>query len=170
MEVIKTKIEGLFIIKPKVFGDSRGYFLESYNQEEFNKKVANVVFVQDNESFSTYGVVRGLHFQRPPFDQAKLVRCVKGSVLDVAVDIRKNSLTYGQYVSVELSSENHMQFFLPRGMAHGFSVLSSEALFSYKCDNFYNPSSEDSFKWNDPAFGVDWKIPIDKVILSEKDK
>ncbi|MFA6676084.1 MAG: dTDP-4-dehydrorhamnose 3,5-epimerase [Bacteroidales bacterium] len=170
MEVIKTKIEGVFIIKPKVFGDSRGYFYESYNQEEFNKKVANVAFVQDNESFSKYGVIRGLHFQKPPFEQAKLVRCVKGCVLDVAVDIRKDSPTYGQYVSVELSSENHTQFFLPRGMAHGFSVLSSEAIFNYKCDNFYNPSYEGSFKWNDPIFGVDWKIPADKIILSEKDK
>ena len=170
MEVIKTKIEGLVIIEPKVFKDARGYFFESFSQREFEEKVRPINFVQDNESMSTYGVMRGLHFQRPPYTQSKLVRCVKGRVLDIAVDIRKGSPTYGQHVALELSEENHRQFFVPRGFAHGFAVLSETAVFQYKCDNFYCRESVGAIAWNDPTLNIDWRIPSDKIILSEKDK
>ena len=171
MEVIKTAIEGVFIIEPRVFGDARGYFFESFNAREFAEKTGvHVNFVQDNESMSHYGVLRGLHFQQPPYTQAKLVRVVKGSVLDVAVDIRKNSPTYGQYVSVELTGENHLQFFVPKGFAHGFSVLSDEVVFQYKCDEFYAPQSEGALAWDDPDLAIDWRLPADKVLLSEKDR
>ena len=170
MEVLKTAIEGVYIIEPKLFGDDRGYFFESFSEKEFCEKVANIRFVQDNESKSCYGVVRGLHYQKPPFAQSKLVRVVKGRVLDVAVDIRKGSPTFGQHVAVELTEDNHRQFFLPQGMAHGFAVLSEEAVFQYKCDNFYAPQSEGALAWNDPDLGIDWKVPVEKVILSEKDK
>lgn len=169
MEVIKTAIEGLVIIEPKVFGDARGYFFESFSQREFEEKVRKINFVQDNESMSSYGVMRGLHFQRPPFTQSKLVRCVKGKVLDVAVDIRKGSLTYGQHVAVELSEDNHRQFFVPRGFAHGFAVLSETAVFQYKCDNFYAPEADGGICILDESLGIDWQIPTDKVLLSEKD-
>ena len=170
MEVIKTAIEGLVIIEPKVFKDARGYFFESFSQREFEEKVRPINFVQDNESKSCYGVLRGLHFQKPPHAQSKLVRVVKGKVLDVAVDIRKGSPTFGKHVAVELSEEHHRQFFIPRGFAHGFVVLSDEAVFQYKCDNYYAPQSEGAIAWNDPDLGIDWGIPLDKVILSEKDK
>ena len=170
MNVIETSIGGVVIIEPRLFKDTRGYFFESFNQKEFQEKVCHTVFVQDNESKSSYGVIRGLHFQRPPFVQSKLVRVVKGAVLDVAVDIRKGSLTFGQYVAVELTDENHRQFFIPRGFAHGFSVLSEEVVFQYKCDNFYVPQSEGAIAWDDPELGIDWRIPMDKVLLSEKDK
>ena len=169
MEVIKTDIEGLVIIEPKIFGDARGYFFESFSQREFEAKVRKVNFVQDNESMSSYGVMRGLHFQRPPFAQSKLVRCVKGRVLDVAVDIRKGSPTYGQHVAVELSEDNHRQFFVPRGFAHGFVVLSETAVFQYKCDNFYAPEADGGINIKDDALGIDWQIPMEKAILSEKD-
>lgn len=169
MEVIKTKIEGVVIIEPKVFQDSRGYFFESFSQREFEEKVRKINFVQDNESMSSYGVMRGLHFQRPPFAQSKLVRCVKGRVLDVAIDIRKGSPTYGEHVAVELSEDNHRQFFVPRGFAHGFVVLSETAVFQYKCDNFYAPEADGGINIKDTAIGVDWQIPMEKAILSEKD-
>lgn len=169
MEVIKTNIEGVVIIEPRIFKDDRGYFFESFSQREFEEKVCKTTFVQDNESKSSYGVLRGLHFQKPPFAQSKLVRVIKGAVLDVAVDIRKGSLTFGQYVSVELTGENHRQFFIPRGFAHGFSVLSEEVIFQYKCDNFYSPQSEGAIAWNDPDLNIDWRIPAEKVVLSEKD-
>ena len=169
MEIIKTDLEGVVIIEPKVFKDARGYFFESFSQREFNEKVAPVNFVQDNESMSVYGVVRGLHYQRMPYTQSKLVRCVKGAVLDVAVDIRKGSPTFGKHVAVELTAENHRQLFIPRGFAHGFAVLSDEAVFQYKCDNFYAPQSEGAIAWNDPDLGIDWKVPADKIVLSEKD-
>ena len=169
MEVIKTSIEGVVIIEPKVFNDARGYFFESFSQREFEEKVRKVNFVQDNESMSSYGVMRGLHFQRPPFTQSKLVRCVKGAVLDVAVDIRKGSPTYGQHVAVELTEKNHRQFFVPRGFAHGFSVLSETAVFQYKCDNFYAPQADGFISIIDDSLGIDWKIPIDEAILSDKD-
>lgn len=171
MAVIKTDIEGVLIIEPKIFGDDRGYFFESFNEERFLAETGvNTRFVQDNESKSKRGVLRGLHFQKPPYAQSKLVRVVKGRVLDVAVDIRKGSPTYGKYVAVELSEDNHRQFFLPRGMAHGFVVLSDEAIFQYKCDNLYHPESEGSVAWNDPEIGIDWGIDAASVILSEKDK
>ena len=170
MRVIKTEIEGVLILEPRVFEDQRGYFFESFNQMDFEEHVGPVDFVQDNESKSSYGVVRGLHFQKGEHCQAKLVRVVKGRVLDVAVDIRPGSPTYGKHVAVELTEENHLQFFLPRGMAHGFSVLSEEAIFQYKCDNFYCPSSEGAIAWDDPDLGIDWRIPADEVILSEKDR
>ena len=170
MEVIKTEIDGVVIIEPRLFRDARGYFFESWSQREFEEKVGKVTFVQDNESMSSYGVMRGLHFQRPPFTQAKLVRCVRGKVLDVAVDIRKGSPTYGKHVAVELTEDNHRQFFIPRGFAHGFSVLTPEVIFQYKCDNFYAPQSEGALAWDDPDLGIDWRIPADRVILSEKDK
>ncbi len=170
MNVIKTSIDGVVIIEPRIFKDARGYFFESFNQEEFEKKVCHTRFVQDNESKSCYGVVRGLHFQKPPFAQSKLVRVVKGAVLDVAVDIRKDSLTFGHHVAVELTEENQRQFFIPRGFAHGFSVLSEEVIFQYKCDNFYVPQSEGAIAWDDPDLEIDWKIPVDQVVLSEKDK
>ena len=169
MEVIKTAIEGVVIIEPKVFRDARGYFFESFSQREFEEKVRPINFVQDNESMSSYGVMRGLHFQRPPYAQSKLVRCVKGKVLDVAVDIRKGSPTYGQHVAVELSEDNHRQFFVPRGFAHGFAVLSETAVFQYKCDNFYAPEADGGISIKDETLNIDWQIPMDKAILSEKD-
>ena len=170
MEVIKTDIEGVLIIEPKVFGDSRGYFFESFNAKEFKEKTGlDITFVQDNESMSTYGVMRGLHFQRPPYTQSKLVRCVKGAVLDVAVDIRKGSPTYGQHVAVELTEDNHRQFFVPKGFAHGFAVLSQTAVFQYKCDNFYAPEADGGISILDESLGIDWRIPTDKAILSDKD-
>ena len=170
MEVIKTDIEGLLIIKPRVFEDSRGYFFESFSQRDFEAQCSPVNFVQDNESRSCYGVVRGLHFQRPPFTQAKLVRCVRGRVLDVAVDIRKGSPTFGKHVAVELNEDNHLQFFIPKGFAHGFSVLSETAVFQYKCDEFYHPEADAGVKLDDPALGIDWQIPSGSMILSEKDR
>jgi dTDP-4-dehydrorhamnose 3,5-epimerase len=169
MEVIKTDIEGVVIIEPRIFKDARGYFFESFSAKEFQEKVCQTTFVQDNESFSSYGVVRGLHFQKPPYTQSKLVRVIKGAVLDVAVDLRKGSPTYGKHVAVELTGENHRQLFIPKGFAHGFSVLSEEVLFQYKCDNFYAPQSEGGIAWNDPALQIDWRIPADKILLSEKD-
>lgn len=175
MNVIKTPIEGAYIIEPRVFKDARGYFFESFSQREFDEKVAlplfdkPIVFVQDNESMSSYGVMRGLHFQAPPFTQSKIVRCVKGAVLDVAVDIRKGSPTYGQHVAVELTEENHRQFFISRGFAHGFAVLSETAVFQYKCDEFYHPEADDGISILDESLGIDWRIPTDKAILSEKD-
>jgi dTDP-4-dehydrorhamnose 3,5-epimerase len=170
MEVIQTEIEGLLIIQPKVFGDERGYFFESFSMKEFEEKVSKTVFVQDNESKSRYGVLRGLHFQKPPFAQAKLVRVVTGRVLDVAVDIRNDSPTFGRYFSLELSGENKLQLFIPRGFAHGFVVLSDEALFQYKCDNYYSPTHEGAIRWNDPRLHIDWQLPENDFILSEKDK
>ena len=169
MEVIKTKLDGVVIIEPKIFGDSRGYFFESFSQREFEEKVRKINFVQDNESMSSYGVMRGLHFQRPPFTQSKLVRCVKGAVLDVAVDIRKGSPTYGQHVAVELTENNHRQFFVPRGFVHGFAVLSETAVFQYKCDNFYAPQADGGISIVDESLGIDWQIPVEKALLSEKD-
>ena len=169
MQVIKTAIEGVVILEPKVFKDARGYFFESFSQREFEEKVCKVNFVQDNESMSSYGVMRGLHFQCPPYSQSKLVRCVRGKVLDVAVDIRKGSSTYGQHVAVELSEENHRQFFIPRGFAHGFSVLSETAVFQYKCDNFYHPEADGGINILDDSLGIDWQIPNDHATLSEKD-
>lgn len=169
MEVIKTDIEGVVIIEPRIFADSRGYFFESYSKKEFDEKVRPVDFVQDNESCSSYGVMRGLHFQAPPFTQSKLVRCVKGRVLDVAVDIRKGSPTYGRHVAVELSEDNHRQFFVPRGFAHGFAVLSDIAVFQYKCDNYYAPQVDGGISILDTSLGIDWLIDHDKAILSEKD-
>lgn len=174
MEVIKTDIRNVLIIEPKVFGDTRGYFFESYSQREFDEKVVPILgreinFVQDNESMSSYGVMRGLHFQRPPFTQSKLVRCVKGSVLDVAVDIRKGSPTYGQHVAVELTEDNHRQFFIPKGFAHGFAVLSKTAVFQYKCDEFYHPEADGGINILDESLGIDWIIPTEKAILSDKD-
>lgn len=169
MDVIRTEIDGVVIIEPKIFGDARGYFFESFSQREFEEKVRKINFVQDNESMSSYGVMKGLHFQRPPFTQSKLVRCVKGAVLDVAVDIRKGSPTYGQHVAVELTEDNHRQFFVPRGFAHGFAVLSETAIFQYKCDNFYAPQADGGISIKDESFGIDWKIPTDKALLSEKD-
>lgn len=169
MEVIKTAIDGVLIIEPRIFEDSRGYFFESFSQREFDEKVRPITFVQDNESKSSYGVMRGLHFQRPPYTQSKLVRCVKGAVLDVAVDIRKGSPTYGQHVAVELTEDNHRQFFVPRGFAHGFAVLSATAVFQYKCDEFYHPEADGGISILDDSLGIDWMIPKDKTILSEKD-
>ena len=170
IEVIKTNIEGVLIIEPKVFGDERGYFLESFNAREFAEKTKiDVTFVQDNESRSHYGVLRGLHFQLPPFTQSKLVRVVRGRVLDVAVDIRKGSPTYGQHISCELTEENHRQFFVPKGFAHGFCVLSDVAVFQYKCDNFYAPQADGGINILDESLGIDWGIPMDKAILSDKD-
>ena len=169
MEVIKTILDGVVVIEPRLFEDARGYFFESFSQREFDEKVGKVVFVQDNESKSSYGVMRGLHFQRPPFTQSKLVRCVKGAVLDVAVDIRKGSPTYGQHVAVELTEENHRQIFIPKGFAHGFAVLSETAVFQYKCDEFYHPEADGGISILDDSLGIDWRIPMDKAILSEKD-
>lgn len=170
MKVINTEIDGILIIEPNVIRDERGYFYESFSQREFEKNVSNITFVQDNQSMSTYGVVRGLHFQKPPYSQSKLVRCIKGSVLDVAVDLRKGSPTFGKHIAVELTEENHRQLFIPRGFAHGFAVLSKEAVFQYKCDNYYNKESEGAIAWNDPELSIDWRIPADKVQLSEKDR
>ena len=189
MEVVKTNIEGVLVIEPKVFGDKRGYFFESFSQREFDERVVPILghtinFIQDNESMSSYGVMRGLHFQRPPYTQSKIVRCVKGAVLDVAVDIRKGSPTYGQHVAVDirkgspthgmhvavqLSEDNHRQFFVPRGFAHGFAVLSETAVFQYKCDDFYHPEADGGISIIDESLGIDWRIPTDKAILSEKD-
>lgn len=170
MKVIETDIEGVVIIEPKVFADERGYFFESFSQKEFEEKVCKTTFVQDNESKSTYGVLRGLHFQMMPYAQSKLVRVVKGSVLDIAVDIRKGSPTFGKHIAAELSEENKLQFFVPRGFAHGFVVLSDEAIFQYKCDNYYAPQSEGGIMWNDPDLNIDWQIPVEDIILSGKDK
>ena len=174
MNVIETPIKGTLIIEPKVFKDARGYFFESFSQREFDEKVTSILghkvqFVQDNESMSSYGVMRGLHFQRPPFTQSKLVRCVRGAVLDVAVDIRKGSPTYGQHVAVELSEENKRQFFITKGFAHGFAVLSETAVFQYKCDEFYHPETDGGINILDTSLGIDWRIPVEKAILSEKD-
>ena len=169
MEIIKTAIDGVVIIEPRVFKDARGYFFESFSQREFDEKVRPIQFVQDNESMSTYGVMRGLHFQRPPFTQSKLVRCVKGRVLDVAVDIRKGSPTFGQHVAVELSEDNHRQVFVSNGFAHGFSVLSDDAVIQYKCDNFYAPQADGGISILDDSLGIDWQIPMDQAILSDKD-
>ena len=170
MEVLKTLIDGVVIIEPRLFKDGRGYFFESFKQKEFEEKVCKTTFVQDNESKSSYGVIRGLHFQKSPFGQSKLVRVVKGAVLDVAVDIRKGSPTFGQHVSVELTEDNHRQFFIPRGFAHGFSVLSDEVIFQYKCDNFYAFQYEGGIAWDDPDLGIDWRIPVNRVLLSGKDR
>ena len=169
MKVIKTAIEDVVIIEPDVFGDARGYFFESYSQKKFDEQVCPVKFVQDNESKSKYGVLRGLHFQKGKDAQSKLVRVVKGRVLDVAVDIRKGSPTFGKYVAVELTEDNHRQLFVPRGFAHGFSVLSEEAIFQYKCDNLYASQSEGAIAWNDPEIGIDWQLPAEDVLLSAKD-
>ena len=170
MKVIETEIEGVFILEPRVFGDDRGYFFESFSLKHFEEKVSKTVFVQDNESKSKYGVLRGLHYQLPPYTQAKLVRVVKGRVLDVAVDIRKGSPTFGKYVAVELSEENKLQFFLPKGFAHGFAVLSEEAIFQYECDEYYAPDYEGAICFDDPDLGIDWRLPLEDIILSEKDK
>lgn len=170
MEIIKTDIEGVVIIEPRIFKDSRGYFFESYNKKEFDEKVGPVDFVQDNESCSTRGVMRGLHFQRPPYSQAKLVRCVRGAVLDVAVDLRKGSPTYGRHIATELSEENHRQFFIPKGFAHGFAVLSDVAVFQYKCDEFYHPEADCGISLLDESLCIDWGIAFEDAILSEKDK
>lgn len=174
MNVIKTNIEGVLILEPKVFNDARGYFFESFSQREFDEKVKPILghtirFVQDNESMSSYGVMRGLHFQRPPFTQSKLVRCVKGAVLDVAVDIRKGSPTFGQHVAIELTEDNHRQFFISKGFAHGFAVLSETAVFQYKCDEFYHPEADGGISIMDQSLGINWKIPTDQALLSEKD-
>lgn len=170
MNVIKTDIEGVVIIEPKIFGDSRGYFFESFSAKEFSEKVCKTTFVQDNESKSSYGVLRGLHYQKPPMSQAKLVRVVKGAVLDVAVDLREDSPTFGKHVAVELTSDNHRQLFVPRGFAHGFVVLSEEVVFQYKCDNYYAPQCEGSVLFSDPTLNIDWRVPYDKLVLSDKDK
>ena len=170
MEVLKTAIEGVLILEPRVFNDARGYFFESYNRREFAEKTGlDISFVQDNESFSSYGVLRGLHFQKGEYAQSKLVRVIEGTVLDVAVDIRRGNPTFGKWVSVELSGDNHRQFFIPRGFAHGFSVLSPTARFQYKCDNFYAPQQEGAIAWNDPDLAIDWRLPAEDVLLSEKD-
>ena len=170
MKVIKTSISDVVILEPRVFGDERGYFFESFSQREFNEQVAEVTFVQDNESKSSYGVVRGLHYQLPPYTQAKLVRVVEGEVLDVVVDLRKNSATFGKHVAVVLSGENKRQFFIPKGFAHGFAVLSPQAVFQYKCDNYYAPQYESGIQFDDPALGIDWKIPEAEMILAAKDR
>ncbi|MDR2359320.1 MAG: dTDP-4-dehydrorhamnose 3,5-epimerase [Prevotellaceae bacterium] len=170
MDFQETNIKGVWIITPKVFADARGYFMESFRQDAFEKHIGRITFVQDNESRSSYGVLRGLHYQLPPFEQSKLVRVVQGTVWDVAVDIRRNSPTFGKYVAVELSAENKRQLFLPHGMAHGFVVLSETAVFTYKVDNYYAPQAERSIRFNDPAIGIDWPVPADKLILSERDK
>lgn len=171
MELVRTLIDGVLVVKPQVFGDNRGFFFECYNERRFEELTGMTVnFVQDNESKSKYGVLRGLHFQKPPFSQSKLVRVVSGKVLDVAVDIRHGSPTFGKYVAVELSGDNHYQLFLPKGIAHGFVVLSDEAVFAYKCDSYYEPSSECAIAWNDPDINVNWPVPAEHIILSEKDK
>ena len=171
MEIIKTDIEGVLIIKPRIFGDDRGYFYESYNRKALKELAPQIPdFEQDNQSYSTYGVLRGLHFQKAPYAQAKLVRVVSGKVLDVAVDLRPGSPTFGKHVSVELSGENHLQFFIPEGFAHGLSVLSHEVVFQYKCSSYYNKESEGGIIFNDPALGIDWKLPERDIILSPKDR
>ncbi|MBQ9522231.1 MAG: dTDP-4-dehydrorhamnose 3,5-epimerase [Paludibacteraceae bacterium] len=169
MNIRKTEIEGLVVIEPQVFKDARGWFMETYNEQRYREAGINVRFVQDNQSCSCYGVVRGLHFQRPPYTQAKLVSCTHGRVFDVAVDIRKGSPTYGKWYGVELSEENHLQFFIPHGFAHGFSVLSEKAVFSYKCDNLYHPEADGGILLSDPALAIDWKIPDGDRIISDKD-
>lgn len=169
MNIIQTEIPGMVIIEPRIFEDARGYLFESFSQREFDEKVGPVIFVQDNESKSSYGVMRGLHFQRPPFTQAKLVRCVRGAALDVAVDIRRGSPTFGQHVAVELTEDNHRQFFIPKGFAHGFAVLSDTAVFQYKCDEFYHPEADGGINILDDSLGIDWHIPAGKAILSDKD-
>ena len=169
MNIIPTALEGVVIIEPRIFKDARGYFFESFSQKEFSEKVMPIQFVQDNESMSSYGVMRGLHYQKMPYTQSKLVRCVKGAVLDVAVDIRHGSPTFGQHVAVELTEENHRQFFIPRGFAHGFAVLSNTAILQYKCDNFYAPQADAGIQLRDESLGIDWKIPTLEAILSEKD-
>jgi len=169
MNVIKTNIEGVLILEPRIFKDARGYFFESYSKRVFEENVGPIDFVQDNQSESVKGVVRGLHFQKPPFAQSKLVRCIKGRVLDVAVDIRRGSPTYGKHVAVELSEHNHRQLFIPRGFAHGFSVLSDVAVFQYKCDNYYHPESEGGILIADKTLGIDWRIDSTEALLSEKD-
>ena len=169
MDVIKTAIKGVVIIEPRIFKDARGYFFESFSQKEFNEKVMPINFVQDNESMSSYGVMRGLHYQKMPYTQSKLVRCVKGAVLDVAVDIRKDSPTFGQHVAVELTEDNHRQLFVPRGFAHGFAVLSDTAIMQYKCDNFYAPQADAGIQLLDEELGIDWRIPTAEALLSEKD-
>ncbi|OJV86533.1 MAG: dTDP-4-dehydrorhamnose 3,5-epimerase [Bacteroidia bacterium 44-10] len=170
MNIIKTKIEGIVIMEPKIYGDSRGYFFESFSEEWFQQNVCNTHFIQDNESKSRYGVLRGLHFQKPPHTQSKLIRVIKGVVLDVAVDIRKGSPTFGQYVSILLTEENKIQCFIPRGFAHGFVALSEEAVFQYKCDNYYAPQSEGAIAFNDPDLAINWQIDHSDILLSEKDK
>ena len=172
--MIETPLKGALIIEPRVFNDARGYFFESFSQRDFDSLVTPLIgrtvqFVQDNESMSTYGVMRGLHFQRPPYTQSKLLRCVRGKVLDVAVDIRKGSPTYGQHVAVELSEENKRQFFIDKGFAHGFAVLSETAVFQYKCDEFYHPEVDGGISILDSSLGIDWRIPVEKALLSEKD-
>lgn len=169
MNIIKTDIEGVLVIEPRVFEDARGYFFESYSEREFEKLVGPVHFVQDNESMSQRGVVRGLHFQRPPFAQAKLVRCVRGAVLDVAVDLRKGSPTFGQHIAMELSEQNHRQFFIPKGFAHGFAVLTDVAVFQYKCNEFYHPEADAGVQLCDPELEIDWRIPLETAIRSQKD-
>lgn len=169
MKVINTNVDGVVIIEPRLIRTQNGYFFESFSEKEFKEKVSDVDFCQDNESMSHYGVIRGFHFQRPPFAQSKLLRCVEGKVLDVAIDIRKSSPTYGKHVSVELSADNHRQLFIPQGFAHGFSVLSERAIIQYKCDNFYHPEAEDGISVMDNSLGIDWQIPIDHAVLSEKD-
>lgn len=169
MNYIETEIDGVFIIEPKVFNDARGYFMEAWKQEEFNQHIGKVDFIQDNESKSSFGVLRGLHYQKGETSQAKLVRVIKGKVLDVAVDLRKSSPTFGKHVMVELSEENKRQFFIPRGFAHGFLVLSEEAIFIYKVDNPYSPSTDGGIRWNDPDLGIEWPIDPAKVLTSEKD-
>ena len=170
MNIIRTEIPDVVIVEPRVFGDNRGYFFESFSERDFVSQVRKVRFVQDNESRSSYGVVRGLHYQKPPFSQSKLVRVISGKVLDVAVDMRKGSPTYGKHVAGELSGENKRQMFIPRGFAHGFAVLSDDVVFQYKCDNFYAPSSEGAVAWDDPELGIDWGVPQDKGVLSDKDR
>ena len=170
MKIIETAIEDVVIIEPRLFKDERGYFFESFSQREFEEKIRKISFVQDNESKSSYGVLRGLHFQKPPYAQSKRVRVFKGAVLDVAVDIRKGSPTFGKHVAIELTEENHLQLFIPRGFAHGFSVLSQEVIFQYKCDNFYAPQSEGALAWDDSDLNINWRIPTNQIILSEKDK
>lgn len=170
MEVIETEIEGLKIIRPNIYRDDRGYFIESYSQKKFEEEVSKITFVQDNESSSRYGVLRGLHYQKAPFAQAKLVRVIKGRVLDIAVDIRKDSSSFGKHVAIELSDENKLQVFIPRGFAHGFIVLSQEAICQYKCDNYYSPQYAEGIKWDDDQLNIDWKLPVEDIILSEKDK
>lgn len=170
MKFIETDIKGVIILEPRVFEDTRGYFFESFSQREFEEKIGKVRFVQDNESKSQYGVVRGLHFQLPPHEQAKLVKVVKGRVLDVNVDLREGSPTWGKWISVELSEENKRQLYIPRGFAHGFAVLSEDAIFQYKCDNYYAPGYEGGIRFDDPQLAIDWQVPREKMMLSEKDK
>ncbi|MBD5366544.1 MAG: dTDP-4-dehydrorhamnose 3,5-epimerase [Bacteroides sp.] len=170
MNITETPIPGVVIIEPRVFNDARGYFFESYSKRDFDANIAPVDFVQDNESMSTRGVIRGLHFQRPPYTQSKLVRCIKGAVLDVAVDLRRESPTYGRHVAVELSADNHRQLFIPKGLAHGFAVLSDTAVFQYKCDEFYHPEAEGGIALDDPELGIDWLTDLATATLSDKDR